>query len=135
MSIEQEVFPPMAKDGQLHAMPLGGFWADVGQPRDFITGTALYLTSLQRKSPERLATGPHITGNVLIDPSAKIGNNCKIGPNVVIGPNVTIGDGVRLNRSVIMKGSTVHEVSKIVYSIIVSQKSSPFIRTHGSGTV
>ena len=101
----------MAKDGQLHAIPLSGFWADVGQPRDYLTGTCLYLNSVQQRSPELLATGPHITGNVLIDPSAKIGNNCKIGPNVVIGPNVTIGDGVRLNRSVFMKGAVVHEVS------------------------
>lgn len=38
MSIEKEVFPFMAKDGQLHAMELQGFWMDVGQPKDFLTG-------------------------------------------------------------------------------------------------
>lgn len=42
MSIEKEVFPFMAKDGQLHAMELQGFWMDVGQPKDFLTGIALY---------------------------------------------------------------------------------------------
>lgn len=42
MSIEKEVFPFMAKDGQLHAMELQGFWMDVGQPKDFLTGI-LYL--------------------------------------------------------------------------------------------
>ncbi|KAJ3036848.1 mannose-1-phosphate guanyltransferase [Rhizophlyctis rosea] len=118
MSIEQEVFPPMAKDGQLHAIPLSGFWADVGQPKDYLTGTCLYLNSLQQKSPELLATGPHITGNVLIDPTAKIGEGCKIGPNVVIGPNAKIGNGVRLNRSVIMKGSSVHENAWVRDSIV-----------------
>lgn len=42
MSIEKEVFPFMAKDGQLHAMELQGFWMDVGQPKDFLTGILVF---------------------------------------------------------------------------------------------
>lgn len=38
-SIEKEVFPFMSKDKQLYAFELNGFWMDVGQPRDFLTGT------------------------------------------------------------------------------------------------
>lgn len=46
---------------------------DVGQPKDFLSGTCLYLTSLSRKHPERLSTEKFVKdGNVLIDPSAKI---------------------------------------------------------------
>lgn len=37
-SIEKEVFPGMANDGVLYAYELQGFWMDVGQPRDFLTG-------------------------------------------------------------------------------------------------
>jgi len=37
-SIEKEVFPHMAQDGELYAMELQGFWMDVGQPRDFLRG-------------------------------------------------------------------------------------------------
>lgn len=37
-SIEKEVFPDMAKDGELFAFQLEGFWMDVGQPKDFLTG-------------------------------------------------------------------------------------------------
>ena len=32
-------------------------------------------------------------GNVLVDPTAKIGKGCRIGPNVTIGPDVVIEDG------------------------------------------
>lgn len=46
MSIEKEVFPFMARDGQLHAMELQGFWMDVGQPKDFLTGKFLMNYSL-----------------------------------------------------------------------------------------
>lgn len=41
MSIEKEVFPGMAAAGQLYAMELSGFWMDVGQPKDFLTGKKL----------------------------------------------------------------------------------------------
>lgn len=43
MSIEKEVFPFMAQDGQLYAFNLKGFWMDVGQPKDFLTGQLLIL--------------------------------------------------------------------------------------------
>lgn len=39
---------------------------DVGQPKDFLTGMCMYLTSLKFKQPEKLHQGPGIVGNVLI---------------------------------------------------------------------
>lgn len=105
MSIEKEVFPQMASEGQLHVFDLEGFWADVGQPKDFIIGSHLYLNSISTGNPQVLSTsvsGSVISGNVLIHPSAKIGINCKIGPDVVIGPGCQIGDGVRLLNCVLM---------------------------------
>ncbi len=114
MSIEKEVFPFMAKEGQLHMMPLNGFWADVGQPKDFLTGMALNLTSYSKLKPEKLTKTvieSQIIGNVLIDPTAKIGKNCKIGPNVVIGAKCVVGDGVRLNNAVIMSNCSIKDVT------------------------
>lgn len=37
-SIEKEIFPAMAEQQQLFAMELSGFWMDIGQPKDFLTG-------------------------------------------------------------------------------------------------
>ncbi|CAH3198998.1 unnamed protein product, partial [Porites evermanni] len=93
-SIEKEIFPKMAQDDNLFAFDLSaGFWMDVGQPKDFLTGMVMYLRYLREKHPELLHEGPGSIGNVLVDPSAKIGENCRIGPNVVIGPNAVIQDG------------------------------------------
>jgi len=120
-SIEQETFPEMCKAGELHSFDLDGFWMDVGQPKDFIAGTCLYLSSLTAKKSKLLAptTEPYVhSGNVLIDPSARIGKNCKIGPNVSIGPNVVIGDGVRLQRCVILSNVKVKEHAWIKSSIV-----------------
>jgi hypothetical protein len=120
-SIEQETFPAICKDGQLHSFDLEGFWMDVGQPKDFLTGTCLYLASLARKGSKLLTpvSVPYVhQGNVMIDPSAKIGKNCRIGPNVTIGPNVVVGDGVRLQRCVILKNSRIKDHAWIKSTIV-----------------
>lgn len=106
-SIEKEVFPYMATDGNLYAMELQGFWMDVGQPKDFLTGMCLYLTSLKQQNPDQLYTGSGGVGNVLVDPTARIGQNCRIGPNVTIGPEVVIEDGVCIKRSTVLRGARV----------------------------
>jgi mannose-1-phosphate guanylyltransferase len=111
----------MAADSQLHAFELEGYWMDVGQPKDFLTGTCLYLSNLASKQPNLLASSDNdyvYGGNVLVDPTAKIGKDCRIGPNVTIGPNVIIGDGVRLQRCVILEGARVKDFAWVKNSIV-----------------
>jgi mannose-1-phosphate guanylyltransferase len=119
-SIEREVFPQMAKDNKLFAMDLEGFWMDIGQPKDFITGTKLYLNSLAtRKTGELTAPkAERILGNVLIDPTAKVHPNAVLGPDVVIGPGCEIEDGVRLQGTCVMKNTKIKAHSWISGSII-----------------
>lgn len=138
-SIEKETFPAMVRDGELHCMDLEGFWMDVGQPRDYLTGIGLYLGSLEKqKSPNHqsqsasslpsphpsagkkaLAVGDFKTiGNVLIDPSASIGHGCVIGPNVTIGPNVVVEEGVRITRAAVFEGAKIKSHAWINNSII-----------------
>ena len=76
-SIEREIFPQMAKEGELYIYELEGLWADVGQPKDYLHGTYLYLNDLAKRIAERkdvkedqdlpsLASGPNISGKVII---------------------------------------------------------------------
>ncbi|KAI5304905.1 mannose-1-phosphate guanyltransferase [Ascosphaera pollenicola] len=120
-SIEQETFPAMVKEGQLHSFDLEGFWMDVGQPKDFLSGTCLYLTSLAKRRSKELCDGSEpffYGGNVMVHPTAKIGANCRIGPNVTVGPNVVIGDGVRLQRCVLLENSKIKEHAYIKSAIV-----------------
>ncbi|XP_045481732.1 mannose-1-phosphate guanyltransferase beta [Harmonia axyridis] len=117
-SIEKEVFPGMAKEKQLCAFELEGFWMDVGQPKDFLTGMCLYLKFLRTKRPSLLYKAPGVVGNVLVDPTAKIGNNCQIGPNVTIGPGVTIEDGVCVKRSTILRDVKIRSNSWLESCIV-----------------
>ncbi|KAK1917448.1 mannose-1-phosphate guanyltransferase [Pyrenophora teres f. teres] len=82
-SIEQETFPAIVKDGLLHSFDLEGFWMDVGQPKDFLTGTCLYLSSLARKNSKLLTSPsePYVYGgNVLIDPQPRSARTAALVP-------------------------------------------------------
>jgi mannose-1-phosphate guanylyltransferase len=117
-SIEKEVFPAMADEGLLYVMELDGFWADIGQPRDYLAGQALYLASMRHQKSGSLAAGPEFVGNVLVDPTAKIGDGCLIGPDVVIGPGCVIESGVRLQGTTVLPGVTIRSHTWISSSII-----------------
>ncbi|KAI6187090.1 Mannose-1-phosphate guanylyltransferase [Aphelenchoides besseyi] len=125
-SIEKDVFPRLAADHQLFAFVLPGFWMDVGQPRDFLKGTQLYLSHLSANKQSELTethNGSEISGPVLIDPTAQIGNGCVLGPNVVIGANARLEDGVRIQNSTILSGTIVKDHSLINSAIIGRQCS------------
>ncbi|GAA5981744.1 hypothetical protein JCM11641_004233 [Rhodosporidiobolus odoratus] len=120
-SIESEIFPAMAKDRQLHSMDLEGFWMDIGQPKDYLTGTCLYLSYLTSQKSAELAdpSNPAVAyGNVVIHPTATVDPTAVIGPNVVVGPNCTVGKGVRLQRCVLLDGSRVKDHAFVQSSII-----------------
>ena len=56
----------MADERQLFCLELNGFWMDVGQPKDFLTGMCLYLDSLKSKKNNQLAKDPCIVGNAIV---------------------------------------------------------------------
>lgn len=117
-SIEKETFPMMAKEQQLYAIELDGYWMDVGQPGDFLKGMGLFLSWTRKTNSQILARGEGIVGNVLIDPSAKVGKGCQIGPDVCIGPNVSVEDGLLIKRCTILSGSRLQSHSRLDGCII-----------------
>uniref|UniRef100_A0A7S4HPG9 mannose-1-phosphate guanylyltransferase n=1 Tax=Vannella robusta TaxID=1487602 RepID=A0A7S4HPG9_9EUKA len=117
-SIEKEIFPVMAQDGQLYTQTLEGFWMDVGQPKDFLAGMKLYLQHLKQTNDAVLTDGEGIIGAVMKDETAKIGEGCIIGPNVTIGPNCVIENGVRVSNSCLLSGSVIKSNSFVQNSII-----------------
>jgi mannose-1-phosphate guanylyltransferase len=122
-SIEKEIFPKMAEEGHLFCMDLPGFWMDVGQPKDYLIGIGLYLSSLKQHKPELLRSGTGFIGPVLVDPSAKIADGCIIGPNVTIGADCIVETGVRLANTAVLDGVTVKAHCWVRNSIIGWQSS------------
>lgn len=117
-SIEREVFPHVAADHRLYSFTLPGYWMDIGQPKDYLKGLHLHLDSLAIHNVDRLASGPQYIGNVLVDPTAKLGEGCLIGPDVSIGAGCIIEEGVRLSNCVVMRGVHIKRHTKIDQSIV-----------------
>ena len=101
-SIEREVFPQMASDGELYKFSLEGFWADIGQPKDFLFGTKLFLEHLNKNNKDLLQKESNIIkGNVFFGENVKVEEGAVIGPNVVLGDNVVINEYSFINDCII----------------------------------
>ncbi|PFH33200.1 GDP-D-mannose pyrophosphorylase [Besnoitia besnoiti] len=133
-SIEKEIFPQMAKEKKLFCFKLDGYWADIGQPKDFLKGMTLHLEAMRKEEAQqstrtdaddlspatspRLVSGPQFIGNVLVDPTAKIGADCLIGPDVTIDRGVVVGRGCRLQRAALMEGVRVGDYTWVESAIV-----------------
>ena len=118
-SIEREVFPQMASDGELYKFSLEGFWADIGQPKDFLFGTKLFLEHLNKNNKDLLQKESDIIkGNVFFGENVKVEEGAVIGPNVVLGDNVVIKKGTKIINSVVLQNVVVSEYSFINDCII-----------------
>jgi len=117
-SIEKEVFPLVAQENKLYAKVLEGYWMDVGQPKDYLTGLNLYLSGLREKGSPLLAQGSHVQGNAVIDATATVGEGCVIGPDACIGKDCVIEDGVCLRNCMVFPGTRIGKHSCVTGSII-----------------
>ncbi|KAG7278228.1 hypothetical protein CRUP_012724 [Coryphaenoides rupestris] len=137
-SIEKEIFPVMAEEGQLYAMELQGFWMDIGQPKDFLTGMCMYLQSIRQRDPDSLCTGPGFLGNVLVDgvrvrrctvlkgarlrshswlDSCIVGWACSVGQWVRMENVTVLGEDVIVNDELYLNGANVLPHKSITDSV------------------
>ena len=126
--VETDVFPKIASDGKLYCFNLPGYWADIGQPKDFIRGMKLHLASAATRPDEPLTPRSQLRrsgsdyeikgGTVIVGSGSSIGEGCIIGPNVVIGNNCSIGRGVRLSNSTILHNTIVSDFAHVNETIL-----------------
>ncbi|XP_019157272.1 PREDICTED: mannose-1-phosphate guanylyltransferase 1-like [Ipomoea nil] len=122
-SLEKQVFPRMVADGKVYGVWLKGlFWLDawllIDQQRYYIYDLVNHLHDLRKRCPQKLASGAHIVGDVVVDETAEIGEGCVIGPDVAIGPGCIIEAGVKISSSAIMHGTHIKKGASVTYSII-----------------
>ena len=92
---------------------------DIGQPKDYLTGQKMYLSSLKDKEDSRLSKQSGlIEGDVMVHSSAKVHETAVLGPNVVIGANCVVGAGARIQNSTIMSQTKINDYAYVEGSII-----------------
>ena len=137
MMLEKDVFPQMAQEGLISCFALEGYWADIGQPKDYLAGMRMHLEGLRgRKHQAHKADGPIIACSccmlanteflkdvkivepVLVHPSAVIEPGCVIGPHVWVGEGVKVSAGARIKDAALFPGALIDSHSFINGAVI-----------------
>ena len=119
VSFEREVFPSLVGAG-LHAMPLEGYWMDIGTPERYLQATRDILRGAVETpvSPSDGVDGA--TPPVLIGAGVQISGDARVGPDTTLGDDCRIGAGVEMRASSLHDGVVVEDGAVVRDSIVGS---------------
>ncbi len=121
-SIEREVFPKLAKEGELFGHEIKGLWIDVGKPRDYIKANRLWVEAGMETSSNsmkaKIGKETEVKEAVVIGEGVTIGEKSVIGQNVSLGKKVSVGKGVRIRDSIIFPHTVISDLTIIEGAII-----------------
>ena len=128
VSIERDIFPILAHEGNLYSHPISGIWRDIGAPEELLEGNFQLLEDILQNSKDQkknlIDDNLDIDGKAIIYSPVAIGKNviirknCEIGPNVIIGDNVYIGDNTKIRESLIYNAAYLSKNVEIERAII-----------------
>ncbi|MCL5066979.1 MAG: sugar phosphate nucleotidyltransferase, partial [Thaumarchaeota archaeon] len=112
----KELFPKLLKEGQaIYALPLEGYWCDVGMPSQYINAhhdilsgkTKVEIPGKQVSEGVWMEDDVHVHASATITPpcligaKTTVGSGARIGSMTCVGSNVTIEKGAIISRSVV----------------------------------
>ena len=128
VSIERDVFPKLANQGNLYNFPIKGVWKDIGKPEELLDGNIQMmidiLENVNNKQKNIMDKSLDIDGKaiihspVAIGENVVIGKNCEIGPDVIIGDNVYVDDNTKIKETLIFDNAYISKNVKIEKTII-----------------
>lgn len=132
VSIETEVFPRLVGDG-LCALPLAGYWMDIGTHERYLQATWDILegrvaSEVRPTAPGLfLADGCAVVDSARIGPRAVVSRGCEVGADAevvdsVLLDGVTVGAGARVSGSVLAAGATVDPGAQIVNTMVAEDE-------------
>lgn len=101
ISIEREIFPPLAEKGSLYGFKFRGYWLDAGTPQAYIQSHRILLDERDPPLPD-LGEDVNATPPVLIGENCRFGEKAVVGPYTCLGNSVEVGGGTRIANSVLM---------------------------------
>jgi mannose-1-phosphate guanylyltransferase len=119
VSIEREIFPPMAEKGTLFAASFDTYWIDTGTPAKYLQAQ---LDLLDGRRPPPPAPGAHLVeGDIWLMGDAVI-DGTVTGP-ALVGSAAYIRAGARVDRSVVGSGARVYEDAVIRNAVLLPGSS------------
>jgi mannose-1-phosphate guanylyltransferase len=102
VSFEREVFPALVGSG-LYALPLNGYWMDIGTPERYLQATRDILAGTV-ETP--VSPSDHVAGAT---PPVLVGAGCEISPDAELGPDATLGDECRIGAGAEVRAASLHD--------------------------
>jgi mannose-1-phosphate guanylyltransferase len=118
VSMEREVFPKLAEDGELYGHVVHGLWIDIGKPEEYLQTNRIILDSLASPRRYKRAGGFELKKPVALDKGVSIGEKSVIGPYAILGKKVTVGRWVQISDSVIFPDARIDDSSSINGAIV-----------------
>jgi mannose-1-phosphate guanylyltransferase len=121
VSLEREIFPMLAKEGNLSGFTFFGYWFDIGNITDFRRANFSLLRSQPPtiEAPHtRIASDAVIRRPVSMADNSSVDSKAQVGPNVSTGKEVSIAEGAEVAYSILFDRVRVGENSKIYGAII-----------------
>lgn len=114
VSVERETFPGLLAGGaRVMGYVDAGYWRDLGQPADFVAGSADLVRGLAPSSAL-----PGECGEALVLPGARVAPDAKLSGGTTVGAGCVVGSGARLDGAVLFDGATVEADAVVERSVV-----------------
>jgi mannose-1-phosphate guanylyltransferase len=114
VSIEREIFPALVGNG-LCALPLDGYWSDVGTPESYLAAHVQLLERGLGGRPGPAGTHPSAVveeGAVVHEPSF-VGAGAIVRAGAVVGPLASIGHGAIVGANSVVERAVIHAGARV----------------------
>jgi mannose-1-phosphate guanylyltransferase len=124
VSIEREVFPVLVEEGTLFALPLSGYWLDVGTPESYLQA---HLDLLARSGgiavheSARVSADSALLAPVVVGPGAEIGAGTCVGPFVHVGSNARVGRRAAVGWSALLPESELQPDVRLMRALLLPE--------------
>lgn len=118
ISIEREIFPPLADEGKLFGFKFHGYWVDAGTPQDYLLAHRILLDEKPYSASPDSGKDMRINPPVLIGDDCKTAENSELGPYVCLGKGVKVKEGTKISNSVLLENVHIGRNNNIEECII-----------------
>jgi mannose-1-phosphate guanylyltransferase len=118
VSMEREIFPKLATNGELFGHVVHGLWMDIGKPEEYLQTNKIILDAISVKRKRKRTSRFQLKEPIALDKDVSVADGAVIGPYAVLGKNVTVGKNTHIKDSVIFSGTNIGNSAWINEAII-----------------
>jgi mannose-1-phosphate guanylyltransferase len=118
VSMEREIFPKLATNGELFGHVVHGLWMDIGKPEEYLQTNKIILDAISVKRKRKRTSRFQLKEPIALDKDVSVADGAVIGPYAVLGKNVTVGKNTHIKNSVIFSGTSIGNSAWINGAII-----------------